>query len=115
MALLPANRTEAERVKRALLGLPDQAAAETDPAWFEEGEAIRVADEFVVDLMFSACGETYESLLPFEVRIELDGLVVRTVRLDGLLRTKRTYRERDALDRKIIEEAMSGKSGAAPE
>ena len=67
--LVPANRASGEQVRRALLVLPDQAAREMDPSWFEEGDTIRVADEFVIDVMFRACGETYESLLPFEVRV----------------------------------------------
>jgi predicted nucleotidyltransferase len=88
--LVPANRAAGERIKRALLVLPDCAAHELDPAWFEDAETIRVADEFVVDVMFKACGETYDSLLPFEVRIDLGGLAVRTVNLEGLLKTKQT-------------------------
>jgi hypothetical protein len=110
--LLPGNRTAGQRVRRALLVLPDKAANEIDPAWFEDRDTIRVADEFVVDLMFEACGETYESLLPFEVRIDLDGLVVRTVSLQGLLKTKQSYREKDALDRKVIERALQAGSGS---
>ena len=53
------NIETGERVKQALLALPDKSARELDPAWFEEGEAIRVADAFVVDIMFNAGGETY--------------------------------------------------------
>lgn len=29
--------------------LPDQVAKDIDPAWFNEGENIRVADAFIVD------------------------------------------------------------------
>ena len=42
---------QGERVKQALLLLPDGVAKDIDPAWFPEGETIRVADAFVVDLM----------------------------------------------------------------
>jgi hypothetical protein len=42
--------------------LPDQAAKELEPQWFEEGENIRVADAFVVDIMLNANGETYDTL-----------------------------------------------------
>jgi hypothetical protein len=35
-----------QRVKDALMILPDQAAKELEPEWFEEGENIRVADAF---------------------------------------------------------------------
>ena len=41
-SLVPATREAGERVKRALMVLPDKSAAELDPAWFEEGEVIRV-------------------------------------------------------------------------
>lgn len=104
--LVPAQRAAGERVRNALLILPDHAAREIEPAWFEEGETIRVADEFVVDVMFKACGETYASLLPFETRIDLGGVTVRTVNLEGLLKTKQTYRDKDALDRRVIEDAL---------
>jgi predicted nucleotidyltransferase len=106
--LLPAGAGSAEAVRRALLVLPDHAARDIEPAWFEEGETIRVADAFVVDLMFKACGETYESLLPFAKTIDLDGVPVVTVTLEGLLKTKQSYREKDALDRKAIERVLAG-------
>lgn len=105
--LVPADRKTGEAVRRALLVLPDKAARDLDPAWFEEGATIRVADEFVVDLMFRACGETYESLLPFAQQIDLDGIPITTVTLEGLLKTKRTLRDKDALDRVVIERALA--------
>ena len=51
-----------QRVKAALMVLPDQAARDLQPEWFAEGENIRVADAFVVDLMLNANGQTYETL-----------------------------------------------------
>jgi hypothetical protein len=33
------------------MALPDGAAKDIEPKWFEEGENIRVADAFMVDLM----------------------------------------------------------------
>src|SRR6187200_212880 len=65
--VLRPTHEQGERVKQALLLLPDKVSQDLLPEWFTEGEAIRVADAFVVDLMFSACGETYESLLPYAV------------------------------------------------
>lgn len=108
--LVPADRTTAEAVRRALLVLPDRAAAQLDPAWFDEGEGIRIADEITVDLVFRTCGETYASLKPFEQVVDLDGVVLRTVNLEGLLRTKQSDRERDASDRVLIERALRGGS-----
>lgn len=104
--VFPKNRDVGERVKRALLVLPDAAARDIDPAWFEEGSTIRVADEFVVDLMFDACGETFESLRKYEEVIEVEGIPVRTVNLEGLLKTKQSVRPKDAADRLVMERAL---------
>lgn len=104
--VLRPTREQGEKVKTALLLLPDGVAKDLDPDWFVEGETIRVADAFVVDLMFNACGETYESLLPHAVTIDLDGLPVRTLSIEGLLKTKQTVRDKDKLDRDILERAL---------
>lgn len=114
--LLQPTREQGERTRRALLRLPDGVAAELDPDWFTEGDTIRVADAFVVDLMFSACGESIESLRPHVVSIDFDGIAVRTLDLEGLLKTKRTAREKDKLDRAVLEraiDALKGKSDGA--
>ena len=86
--------------------LPDQAAKDIDPAWFNEGENIRVADAFVVDIMLNACGETYETLKQYAETIDLDGVPVRTINLEGLLLTKQTMREKDVSDRIVLERAL---------
>ncbi len=104
--LLRATRDQGERTQRALLRLPDQVARGLDPAWFSEGETIRVADAFVVDLMFNACGESFDSLRPHRVSIEFDGIAVHTLDLEGLLKTKQSSRDKDKLDRVILERAI---------
>ena len=104
--LVPADRGSAERLKQALMLLPDKAAAALDPQWFGEGENIRVADAFVVDIMLNACGQTYETLKPYAETIDLDGVPVRTVNLEGLLLTKKTNRDKDAADRVVLEKAL---------
>ncbi|MDZ7910096.1 MAG: hypothetical protein U5N10_18955 [Gemmobacter sp.] len=105
--VVPANAEAGLRVKAALMVLPDQAARDLMPQWFDEGENIRVADAFVVDLMLNANGQTYESLKEYAQTIDLDGIPVRTVSLEGLLLTKQTMREKDASDRIIIERALA--------
>lgn len=104
--LLPRDFETGKRVKRALLYLPDKAAQGIDPAWFAEGDTIRVADEFVIDLLFTACAETYESLVPHAVTVDLEGVQIRTVDLEGLLKTKQSVRDKDKLDRLVIERAL---------
>ena len=47
---VPGTLQVGEKIKEALMVLPDQAAREIDPSWFAQGENIRVADAFVVDV-----------------------------------------------------------------
>ncbi len=110
--LVPATREAGEKTRQALMMLPDQAAKDIDPAWFEEGENIRVADAFVVDIMLNAGGETYETLKQFAEVIDLEGLPVRTINLEGLLRTKQTTRDKDVADRIILERALEALSNS---
>lgn len=105
--VLPPTLEQGARAKRALLLLPDGVARDLDPAWFIEGDTIRVADAFVVDLMFNAAGETYETLRPYAVTIDFDGIPVHTLNLEGLLKTKQTLRTKDKADREILERAIA--------
>ena len=98
---------QGQKTKQALLLLPDGVAKDIDPAWFAEGDTIRVADAFVVDLMFNACGETFESLQPHAVTIDFDGVPLKTVNLEGLLKTKQSPREKDKMDCVILERALA--------
>ena len=109
--VLSPTREQGERTRKALLVLPDGVARELDPDWFVDGETIRVADAFVVDLMFNACGETYESLKPYAVTIDFEGIPVRTLNIEGLLKTKQTTREKDKLDRDVLERALRELTG----
>ena len=105
--VFPATAAAGQRVKDALMILPDQAAKELEPQWFEKGENIRVADAFVVDIMLNANGQTYETLRQYSETLDLDGICVRTVSLEGLLLTKQTMRDKDASDRIVIERALA--------
>lgn len=105
--VFPATAAAGQRVKDALMILPDRAAKEIEPQWFEEGENIRVADAFVVDIMLNANGQTYDTLRRYSQTLDLDGIPVRTVNLEGLLLTKQTMRGKDASDRIVIERALA--------
>jgi len=109
--LVPRSAQAGARLRQALLTLPDRVAEALDPAWFTEGDNIRVADAFVVDLLLSANGHSFEDLQPHEQRIDLDGVPVRTIDLDGLLLTKQTTREQDVADRIAIERALAALRG----
>jgi hypothetical protein len=86
--------------------LPDKAAKGLEPEWFVEGDNIRVADAFLVDIMVNACGETYDTLKQYAVTVDLEGIPIRTLSLEGLLRTKQTLRDKDVADRHVLERAL---------
>lgn len=104
--VVPATLTAGQRVKDALLVLPDRAAKDIEPEWFTEGQNIRVADAFVVDIMLNANGQTFESLRQYAQTLDLEGIPVKTINLKGLLLTKQTMRDKDIADRIIIERAL---------
>lgn len=105
--LIPRNRNAGEKVRRALMNLPDKAAAEINLDWIEKGENVRIVDAFVVDLLMNACGETYESLQQYRESVDLDGIPVTTLNLDGLIKTKQSARAKDVEDRLILEMALA--------
>ncbi len=105
--LVPATIEAGRKLKQALMVLPDQAAKDLEPEWFAEGENIRVADAFIVDLMLNANGQTYDTLRQYAETVDLDGIPVRTINLEGLLLTKQTLREKDIADRIVLERALA--------
>jgi hypothetical protein len=108
--LLRATRANGARVKRALAFLP--SSEELDLDWFEpaagEPENIRVADDLLVDLLFAANGQTYESVQPFVREIVIENVPIRVLNIDGLLRTKTDYREKDVLDKRVLTRIKEG-------
>ena len=105
--LVPATIASGECVRRALLQLPDQVAADIEPSWFEEGEPIRVADQFVLDIQFKACGQTYQTLLPdVQTLLLADGTAMASLSLEGLLKTRQGARPKERADRLLIEAAL---------
>lgn len=110
--LVEASVDNGHLVRQALLVLADQSARDIDPAWFTEGDNIRVADEITVDLLFSPCAQTYEMLLPQRQVVDLDGVPVSTVSLEGLLLTKQTQRPQDIQDSVILRRAIAARDGS---
>jgi len=102
--LLPSSIDNGRRVIRALSFLP--SSRELDPAWFvvdaEAPENIRVADELLVDLLFAANGQTYESLQEHVRTLQVDDVAIRTLDIEGLLKTKTEYRAKDRIDREAL-------------
>lgn len=102
--LLKPTLINGEKVKRALSFLA--CAEELEADWFEprsgEVENIRVADELLIDLLFAANGETYETVQPYVRELTIDDVPIRVLNIDGLIRTKTDYREKDLLDKQVL-------------
>jgi hypothetical protein len=94
----------------ALSRLPDGAARELadDPHIFErEGNyAIRINDEFTVDVLPAACGHSWQELSKFIEVISVDGTPLRVLSLEGLLLTKEGLRDRDRADAAVLRSAI---------
>ncbi len=98
----------ARRWVRALSRLPDGAAKELagDETLHEEPYAIRINDEFTVDVMNSASGFSWSDMLPYRTRIE----GINVVSLEGLARMKEHGRLKDRADAEAIRNALDPKA-----
>jgi hypothetical protein len=94
----------------ALSRLPDGAAAElaseSDVFADEKRYAIRINDEFTVDVMPSIAGLTWEEMKGHVTVAQIDDVAVRLLDLPGLLKTKQGVRPKDQMDAAVIEEAL---------
>lgn len=105
--LVEPTAENAARWVRALSKLPDGAARELagDQTLHEEPYAIRINDEFTIDVMNCASGLTWQDLVPHRIRIE----GVNVIDLPGLLRMKKNGRLKDQADAEQIRKLL-GKS-----
>jgi hypothetical protein len=97
--LLEASQENQLRVRKALESLPDQAVLELAENDLNEFLVVRVADEFVVDLMLKTCGLSYEEARAGVEFHNLRGVSIPFASAPLLLRMKQTYRAKDELDR----------------
>ena len=113
--LLQPSRSNGEKVIRALNFL--SSSAELEAQWFEpqaDGavENIRVADELLVDLLFAANGQTFDSRQAHIAQLDIEGVTVKLLDIEGLLKTKTDCREKDVLDKSVLtrlRDALPGK------
>lgn len=102
--LVEPSLENARRWVRALSDLPDGAAKELagDDSLHEELYAIRINDEFTVDVMNTASGFTWKDLAPYQKRIE----GINVLSLEGLLLMKEHGRLKDQADAEAIRRAL---------
>jgi hypothetical protein len=107
--LIDASRENQRRVREALMGLPDQAVRDMTEDDLDRYAVVRVADEFVVDLMKAACGIEFAEAHPQADVVDIDGVAIPFASPELLLRMKDTYREKDKLDRAFLEKLLEAR------
>jgi hypothetical protein len=100
--LVGASPENFERLRRAMLSLPDQAIEEVRPTDLDEYVVVRVADEFVVDLMKSACGIDYQEARSATRPVALRGVTIPFASAELLWKLKQTVRSKDEIDRQFL-------------
>ncbi len=98
--LLKPSRANGDKIIRALSFLPSSADAEV--------EHIRVADDLLLDLLFAANGHTFDGLHDCMVELDVQGVTVNLLNINGLLKTKTDYREKDILDKSVLTRLRDG-------
>ncbi len=104
--LVDASADNVQRVRRALLDLPDQAVRDMTDGDLEEYVVVRVADEFVVDLMKSACGIGYDEASQQVDWATIEGVAIPFGNPKLLWSTKQTLRDKDRIDLAFLAELL---------
>ena len=95
---------------KALAHLPDGATRELfgeEDVFEREGPyAIRVNDEFTIDVMPSACGHDWAELERYIEERVVDGVRLPVLGLEGLLLTKEGMRDKDRADAVVLRRAL---------
>jgi len=108
--LVDPSPENAQRRIAALSRLPDGAAGELagEPDVFGDTglHAVRVNDEFTVDVLPAARGHPWDELRAYAEDLEIDGVAMRVLTLEGLLLTKEGDRDKDRADRRLLLAAL---------
>jgi len=104
--LVDTDRDNLSRLRTALLDLPDQAVRDLGEDDLDRYVVVRIADEFVVDLLKAACGVEYEEACDLIEEVELEGVRIPFASPALLWRTKQTLRSKDELDRLFLSKLL---------
>lgn len=108
--LVNPSAANARRWIVALSRLPDGAArelsTESDIFANDKRYAVRINDEFTVDVLPAIAGLTWDEMKPHITTVDIDGITIRLLDLPGLLKTKRGARPKDQMDAAVIEAAL---------
>jgi len=107
--LIDISQENQDRVRRALMTLPDQAVRDMAADDLDKYVVVRVADEIVVDLMSRACGIAYAEASRMIDRIEIEGVAIPFANARLLWLTKDTVRDKDRMDRAFLARVLANR------
>jgi hypothetical protein len=107
--LIDTSPENQDRVRRALMALPDGAVRDMAPDDLDRYVVVRVADEIVVDLMKSACGIDYAEAARSVDVVEIQGVHIPFASPRLLWRTKQTLRDKDKVDLAFLARLLEGR------
>ncbi len=96
--LVDSSQTNIKKIKQAMSSLPDNAIALIAEDEVKKYQVVRVADEFVVDLMEKACGIDYKIAEKEIDWKEIEGIKIPLASKSLLIRMKDTVRPSDKAD-----------------
>ena len=111
--LIDTSPENQERVRRALMALPDGAVRDLAPDDLDRYVVVRVADEFVVDLMKSACGIDYAEASRLVDVVGIQGVSIPFASPRLLWRTKQTLRDKDKVDLAFLARLLESRGETA--
>jgi len=98
------------RLRIALQVLEDHAVDEVGDDDVRTYSVVRVADEFVVDLMGRACGVDYAEAVSDAETIVFEGVPIPVASPSTLIKTKDTLRPSDHADRRYLVSLLAERS-----
>jgi hypothetical protein len=107
--LIDTSPDNQDRVRRALMALPDQAIRDMAADDLEKYAVVRVADEIVVALMRSAGGIAYAEASRLVVPAEIEGVRIPFASPRLLWLTKDTLRDKDKVDRAFLAQLLAAR------
>jgi hypothetical protein len=96
--LIDVSEENVNRIKEALLALPDRASKDLKFSDVIEYTVVRIADEFVIGLLASACQIDYEHAKQYIVYKEIKGVKMPFAGIDILIKMKKGIRPKDKED-----------------
>ncbi len=104
--LVDTSQENQNKIRSAMMYLSDQAIRDIQPEDLDTYQVLRIADEFIVDLMKSAGGVGYDEAKDDVTTVSIDGVPIPFASPQLLFKLKNTLREKDKLDYLFLKELL---------